>query len=57
MLQGIGFLLAAANSIFDTQGINFIKKLVTLDDEAFSMLCKVLRQPGGAVAGGSVDPE
>ena len=56
MLERIGFTNEAATEIVGDQGINSIDELRTLDDKMAENLCKVLRRPGGATAGGNADP-
>eukprot|EP00543_Licmophora_paradoxa_P009148 CAMPEP_0202448362 /NCGR_PEP_ID=MMETSP1360-20130828/7172_1 /ASSEMBLY_ACC=CAM_ASM_000848 /TAXON_ID=515479 /ORGANISM="Licmophora paradoxa, Strain CCMP2313" /LENGTH=287 /DNA_ID=CAMNT_0049065891 /DNA_START=408 /DNA_END=1272 /DNA_ORIENTATION=- len=53
MLQGIGFTQAAADEMYDNQGINSIEELRILDDDAVTTLCKTLRRPGGVDPNGA----
>ena len=46
-MQGIGFTQAAADEMYDNQGIDLIEELRTLDNDAVTTLCKTLRRPGG----------
>ena len=56
MLQRVGFSNAAAILITGDQGIDSLDEIRSLDDAKALNLCKILRRPGGTVAGGLADP-
>ena len=47
----IGFTEAATQAIVDDQGIDSLDEIRLLTDEEIGSLCKVLRRPGGTIAG------
>ena len=45
MLTGLGFSQAAADEIYNNQGIDSIDEWKEMDEDSVATLCKVLRRP------------
>jgi len=56
MLTGLGFSQAAADEIYNNQGIDSIDEWKEMDEDSVATLCKVLRRPGGTAQGGGANP-
>lgn len=57
MMTRLGFSVAAAQAIVDDQGIDTLGKIKLLTDKEIENLCKVIRRPGGTIAGAAGAPQ